>query len=255
MGRDRYEREHRRTHRHPACVEMMAGANFEAAPSLAEAMGLEGNSMRATYVLERFDGVKTEIRRAAHSGGGVLHLEHRELKPDGTPHDDRWYRVTDAYLLWMQQGGHAGRGIAIIDRLSAEQLVEDDPAYAGLSVGEVADLRHRGFAGKFPELTDAENNTIFQARVRGFGSCFPAYPDAETQARKTLAAARKWLDDHRQLRGRRRGVAGHRPGDSAGGTAGRGDQPRRRRRSRCTRRTTRDTALTEDVWKATRPAR
>lgn len=38
--KDRHERKHRRTARHPACIEMMANANFDAVPSLAEAMGL-----------------------------------------------------------------------------------------------------------------------------------------------------------------------------------------------------------------------
>lgn len=41
MGRDRYERKHRRTAKNPACVEMMAGADFDAVPSLAAAMDLE----------------------------------------------------------------------------------------------------------------------------------------------------------------------------------------------------------------------
>jgi hypothetical protein len=43
----------------------------------------------------------------------------------------------------------------------------------------------------FPELTEEENDEIFIARLSGFGPCFMAYPDAETQARRTLAAARK----------------------------------------------------------------
>lgn len=48
-------------------------------------------------------------------------------------------------------------------------------------------------AGDFPELTDAENEVIHEARTAGFGSCFPCFPDAETQARRTFEAARLWL--------------------------------------------------------------
>ncbi len=40
MGRDRYERRHRKTAANTECVAMMANANFDAVPSLAEAMGL-----------------------------------------------------------------------------------------------------------------------------------------------------------------------------------------------------------------------
>jgi hypothetical protein len=41
MARDRYERRHRRTARNVNCVEVMANADFDAVPSLSEAMGLE----------------------------------------------------------------------------------------------------------------------------------------------------------------------------------------------------------------------
>jgi hypothetical protein len=40
VSKDRYERRHRRTARNYASVETMASANFDAVPSLAEAMGL-----------------------------------------------------------------------------------------------------------------------------------------------------------------------------------------------------------------------
>lgn len=40
MGRDRNERRHRKTAANPECVAMMANADFDAVPSLAEAMGL-----------------------------------------------------------------------------------------------------------------------------------------------------------------------------------------------------------------------
>jgi len=50
-------------------------------------------------------------------------------------------------------------------------------------------------AGDFPELSDDENEIIHEARAFGFGSSFPAYPSAEAQARNTLAAAKKFLDE------------------------------------------------------------
>ncbi len=48
-------------------------------------------------------------------------------------------------------------------------------------------LHHSGWF-PFPELNEADNDMIFQARLAGFGSCFPAYPDAETQAMNTFAS-------------------------------------------------------------------
>lgn len=39
MSRDRYERKHRRTHRHLEAVAFMASANYNAVPSLSEALG------------------------------------------------------------------------------------------------------------------------------------------------------------------------------------------------------------------------
>lgn len=62
-----------------------------------------------------------------------------------------------------------------------------------------AQIRHfasRFGAGDFPELTAEENETIHEARAAGYVSCYPAYPDAEAQAQKTLAGARKWLEEH-----------------------------------------------------------
>jgi hypothetical protein len=41
MAADRYERRHRRTARNVNCIEVMANADFDAVPSLPEAMGLE----------------------------------------------------------------------------------------------------------------------------------------------------------------------------------------------------------------------
>lgn len=40
MSRDRYERRHRQTLRHPAGIALVASADFNAAPPLVEAMGL-----------------------------------------------------------------------------------------------------------------------------------------------------------------------------------------------------------------------
>ncbi len=39
--RDRYERKHRRTCKHPDAIAMVANADFSRVPPLAEAMGLE----------------------------------------------------------------------------------------------------------------------------------------------------------------------------------------------------------------------
>lgn len=33
----------------------------------------------------------------------ILHLEYRELKADGTPHNDNWFPVNDAAFLFMQR--------------------------------------------------------------------------------------------------------------------------------------------------------
>ncbi len=51
-------------------------------------------------------------------------------------------------------------------------------------------------AGDFPELSHDENEVIHEARACGFGASFMAYPTAEAQARRTLAAARRWLETH-----------------------------------------------------------
>jgi hypothetical protein len=47
--RDKYERRHRRTAGNPESMAMMAGANFDSLPSLAEAMGLEEAQPVATH--------------------------------------------------------------------------------------------------------------------------------------------------------------------------------------------------------------
>jgi hypothetical protein len=57
-----------------------------------------------TYLREMADGTKIEYRRFPwHST--ILHLEHRVLRPDGTPYDETWFPVTDSHLLSLQQQG------------------------------------------------------------------------------------------------------------------------------------------------------
>ena len=50
-------------------------------------------------------------------------------------------------------------------------------------------------AGWFPfeSLNEEENDIIFCARLRGFAASFHAYPNAESQATRTLKAARTFL--------------------------------------------------------------
>ena len=43
--RDRYERRHRRTAKHPECIAIVANAYCDG-PALSEAMGLEDETMR-----------------------------------------------------------------------------------------------------------------------------------------------------------------------------------------------------------------
>ena len=59
-----------------------------------------------TYIHEASDGRKIEYRRV-DDNPVVLHLESRVLRPDGTPYDDGWYRVTDEQLCWLQRDGGA----------------------------------------------------------------------------------------------------------------------------------------------------
>ena len=49
MARDRYERKHRRTRRHPEAVAFMASADFDAVPPLAEAMGLTEGTTKTVW--------------------------------------------------------------------------------------------------------------------------------------------------------------------------------------------------------------
>lgn len=55
----------------------------------------------ATYLEERSDGRLVEYRDA--STPVVRWIEGRVLRRDGTPHDDRWYRVSDAELVRLQR--------------------------------------------------------------------------------------------------------------------------------------------------------
>lgn len=57
-----------------------------------------------TYIRECGDGMLVEYRRHPHDPV-ILHLEHRLLRRDGTPHDERWYPVRDAHLLGLQLSG------------------------------------------------------------------------------------------------------------------------------------------------------
>lgn len=54
---------------------------------------------------ERPDGTKLEVRRKTPHHATILFLEARELKRDGTPHDDKWYPVSDSLLLGLQEAG------------------------------------------------------------------------------------------------------------------------------------------------------
>lgn len=57
-----------------------------------------------TYLYEQGDGKLLEYRRHPYDPE-ILHLQGRVLRPDGTPYDDQWFRVTDAELLWLQRTG------------------------------------------------------------------------------------------------------------------------------------------------------
>ncbi len=57
-----------------------------------------------TYIHERCDGALVEYRRFPYDPA-ILFLEGRVLRPDGTPHDDRWFAVSDAESLRLQRSG------------------------------------------------------------------------------------------------------------------------------------------------------
>lgn len=58
--------------------------------------------------------VLIEYRLSPRSNAVVLRLDHRILKDDGTPHDDRWWPVSDRHLADMQRDE---RGAALVARL------------------------------------------------------------------------------------------------------------------------------------------
>lgn len=60
--------------------------------------------MSRTYIHEAADGVLVEYRRGTYDSR-ALFLESRVLKPNGTPHDDRWFPVSDSELLAVQLTG------------------------------------------------------------------------------------------------------------------------------------------------------
>lgn len=68
----------------------------------------------ATYLHERHDGRLVEYRRHPYDPG-VLHLEGRVLRRDGTPYDGRWFRAEAEELLGLQLAGSD-----IVDVLSRE---------------------------------------------------------------------------------------------------------------------------------------
>jgi hypothetical protein len=93
MSKDRYERKHRRTHKHPESIAMMAGANFDAVPSLAEAMGATDYlamtvTSQCSYVTEeqwarggdlpsgQVIVPGTVVKYVAHVVGGMVKVRH-----------------------------------------------------------------------------------------------------------------------------------------------------------------------------------
>ena len=83
MSRDPKERRHRKTWRNAASIEFMAGADFEAVPSLSEAMGLEETTMTA----DAFRDLMDDVSRARLALSSAV-----------TSHEQRlaWLRLRDA---------------------------------------------------------------------------------------------------------------------------------------------------------------
>jgi hypothetical protein len=82
------------------------------------------------------------------------------------------------------------------ERITQHQQTEERGRVQCVICGAVRWYAKDFGAGDFPELTEEENETIHEARVCGFGVSYPAYPTAESQARSTLAGAKKWLETH-----------------------------------------------------------
>lgn len=57
-----------------------------------------------THIYLWSHGARVEYRRRPYHPT-ILFLEHRELRTDGTPYDERWYPVSDAHLLGLQRQG------------------------------------------------------------------------------------------------------------------------------------------------------
>jgi hypothetical protein len=70
--------------------------------------------MSATYIHEAGDGRLIEYRLGPRHPC-VLFVEHRLLRPGGTPYDERWYPLPDAHLSAIQR-----EGSDIIELLSEE---------------------------------------------------------------------------------------------------------------------------------------
>lgn len=105
-----------------------------------------------TCIREYADGRKIEYRRATQFPSVII-LEHRELRPDGTPHDDRWYRVSDAHFADLSVGSD------IIQRLTTTRphfrttpLTPADYIHEQAEILEDAAKRTQG------ELSDAERH-------------------------------------------------------------------------------------------------
>jgi hypothetical protein len=60
-----------------------------------------------THIYEHRDGAKIECRLDADRtlASRVVHIQCRQLRKDGRPHDDRWYPMSDWLLLRLQELG------------------------------------------------------------------------------------------------------------------------------------------------------
>ncbi len=76
----------------------------------------------ATYTDTKDDGSIVEYRRHPLDPTIIL-MESRVLKPDGTPHDDRWFPVSDWELLNLQRAG-----TGIVEALSKEENPVEAPS-------------------------------------------------------------------------------------------------------------------------------
>ncbi len=56
----------------------------------------------AVYTDTKDDGSVVEYRRHPWDET-ILFVEHRVLRPDGTPYNDRWFPISDLELLQLQR--------------------------------------------------------------------------------------------------------------------------------------------------------